>query len=107
MLVAAQGGELEVCKMKTKEGIIKIGSYEVQILELARNKANVEFFPVLIDAFDGDIWRGINRVYVDKTMSESALSDLLQRNPFVVEQLFGMTKNQKVTLVPVVDIIKH
>lgn len=94
--------------MKTKEGIIKIGSYEVQILESARNKDNdLEFFPVLIDDFDDDIWRGKNRVYVSKTMSESELSDLLLKNPFVVEQLFGMTKNQKVTLVPVVDIIKH
>lgn len=94
--------------METKEGIIKIGSYEVQILESAHNKNNdLEFFPVLIDDFDGDIWRGKNRVYVAKTMSESALSDLLQRNPFVVEQLFEMTKNQKVTLVPAVDIIKH
>ena len=91
-----------------KEGIIKIGSYDVQILESVRHKANdMEFLPVLMDAFDGDIWRGKNRVYVSKTMSEPELYDLLQRNPFVVEQLFEMTKNQKVTLVPVVDIIKH
>lgn len=93
--------------MKTEDGIIKIGSYDVQILESVRDKANLEFFPVLMDAFDGDIWRGKNRVYVDKTMSESELSDLLLKKPFVVEQLFRMVKNQKVTLVPVVDIIKH
>ena len=94
--------------MKTEDGIIKIGSYNVQILESVRNKENdMEFFPVLIDAFDGDIWRGKNRVYVDKTMSEHELSDLLLKKPFVVDVLFRMVKNQKVTLVPVVDIIKH
>ena len=93
--------------MKTEDGIIKIGSYDVQILESVRDKANLEFFPVLMDAFDGDIWRGKNRVYVDKTMSEHELSDLLLKKPFVVDVLFRMVKNQKVTLVPVVDIIKH
>ena len=93
--------------MKAEDGTIKIGSYDVQILEPVRNKANMEFFPVVIDAFDGDIWRGINRVYVDKTMSEPELSNLLLKKPFVVEQLFRMVTNQKVTLVPVVDIIKH
>ena len=93
--------------MRAEEGI-KIGSYDVLILESVRNKDNgLEFFPVLMDAFDGDIWKGKNRVYVSKTMTDSELYDLLQSNPFVVEQLFGMEKNQKVTLIPVVDIIKH
>lgn len=87
---------------------MKIGDYNVQVLELATDQNNgLKYFPVLMDLFDGDNWKGHKRIYVAETMSEGRLRRTLEENPYIVEQLFGLCNNQRVTLYVSIDIIKH
>lgn len=87
--------------------VMKIGDYNVQVLELATDQNNgLKYFPVLMDLFDGDDWKGHKRIYVAETMSEGRLCGTLE-DPYIVEQLFGLCDNQRVTLSIQIDIIKH
>jgi hypothetical protein len=88
--------------------VMKIGDYDVQVLELATDKNNgLKYYPVLMDLFDGNDWKGHKRVYVAKTMPEGRLRRTLEENPYIVEQLFGLCDNQRITLSIQIDIIKH
>ena len=85
---------------------MEIGAYNIEIWEPASDSDGQEYYPV-IELFDDCDWVGKKRVYVRNTMTSSELRRLIQANRFIVAQLFAMTKNQKVTLVQAVGIIKH
>ena len=88
--------------------VMKIGDYDVQVIELTTDKNNgLKYFPVLMDLFDGDNWKGHKRIYVAETMSEGRLRRTLEENPYIVEQLFCLCDNQRITLSIQIDIIKH
>lgn len=88
--------------------VMMIGDYNVQVLEAVTNQNDgLKFFPVLIDLFDGDTQKGHKRVYIAKTMSEHKVRELLKNNVLVVEELFLMCENQRVTLASKVEIIQH
>lgn len=94
--------------MKSEENVLEVGPYNVQILEpIINTKNGIEFFPVLIDYFQGMDWKGKKRIYISKTMSETKLTELFVQNPFVVEQLFAMKENQQVSLCLSIDVIKY
>jgi len=86
---------------------MEIGAYNIEIWEPASDSDGQEYYPVIIELFDDCDWIGKKRVYVRNTMTSSELRRLIQSNRFIVAQLFAMAKNQKVTLVQAVGIIKH